>query len=67
MPGKGAIVQKPFWWGNIVVEGGLLQIQHTDGNDLLRRVNSKLIAQGLQAFIALKLHCTRVHMRLVNA
>jgi hypothetical protein len=37
-----AIAQKPFWGCRNMVENRMLQIQHTDGNVLLTRLNEPL-------------------------
>jgi hypothetical protein len=37
-----AIAQKPFWGCRNMVENRMLQIQHTDGNELLTRLKEAL-------------------------
>ena len=45
-----AIAQKPFCGWSNMVENRMLQIQHTDGNDLLTRLNEALKFQRLWGF-----------------
>jgi hypothetical protein len=50
MPGNDAISQKPFWQGGNMVANRMLQIQHTDGNHLLTRLNEALNSAGFEGF-----------------
>jgi hypothetical protein len=45
-----AIAQKPFCGSCNMVENRMLQIQHTDGNELLTRLNEALKFQHLEGF-----------------
>ena len=53
MPEKDAISQKPFWQGRNMVANRMLQIQHTDGNHLLTRLNEALNLPTSEGFSTL--------------
>jgi hypothetical protein len=48
-----AIAQKPFCRSGNMVENRMLQIQHTDGNELLTRLNEALKFAVFQGFVAM--------------